>query len=280
MSLKYFDLGNVKKTQISILGCGWLGLPLAQSLIKNGYHVKGSTTSKNKKLELQNKGIEPFLIHLSEELVEGNIEGFLKKSELLIINIPPGLRKNPKKNHVSEIEQFVHHIEKSEVKRVLYISSTSVFKDDVDYPIITHNTLPNATSNSAKQLIQIENLLRINSSFTSTILRFSGLIGNDRHPGKILSGRKNISNGKAPVNLVHRDDCLSIITRLIEKHIWDEDFNASYPSHPIKEDYYTKYCEKNNLEIPKFDNKATSKGKIIDSSKLAQLLKYEYKTTL
>ena len=30
-------------TQISILGCGWLGLPLAKALLKNGFSVKGST---------------------------------------------------------------------------------------------------------------------------------------------------------------------------------------------------------------------------------------------
>lgn len=27
---------------ISILGCGWLGLPLGQHLVQQGYHIKGS----------------------------------------------------------------------------------------------------------------------------------------------------------------------------------------------------------------------------------------------
>mgnify|MGYP003615968040 CR=1 FL=1 len=34
--------------KISILGCGWLGFPLAQKLIETGYEVKGSTTSESK----------------------------------------------------------------------------------------------------------------------------------------------------------------------------------------------------------------------------------------
>lgn len=29
---------------VSILGCGWLGLPLAEQLLAEGYSVKGSTT--------------------------------------------------------------------------------------------------------------------------------------------------------------------------------------------------------------------------------------------
>ena len=270
----------MKNDKISILGCGWLGLSLAKLLVSQGYEIKGSTTTENKCQKLRDNGIKPYLIKLNERFIEGKIKDFLKESELLIINIPPGLRKKPKKNHVLEIEQLIHHIENSTIKYVFYISSTSVFKDQISFPIIIQNTLPNATSNSAKQLIEIENLLRNNANFKSIILRFSGLIGKNRHPGKILSGRKNISNGKAPVNLIHRVDCISIISKLIEKGIWDSVFNASNPYHPTKEDYYTNYCKKHHLELPEFDQNIISKGKIIDSKKLAQLLKHEYETSL
>ena len=37
--------------RVSVLGCGWLGKPLAISLLDEGYSVKGSTTSEDK-LEL------------------------------------------------------------------------------------------------------------------------------------------------------------------------------------------------------------------------------------
>ncbi len=36
------------KQNISILGCGWLGKPLALKLNKKGCHIKGSTTSDDK----------------------------------------------------------------------------------------------------------------------------------------------------------------------------------------------------------------------------------------
>ncbi|MDC1274067.1 SDR family NAD(P)-dependent oxidoreductase, partial [Flavobacteriaceae bacterium] len=38
----------MNQDKIGIIGCGWLGLPLAKSLISNNYKVKGSTTRKNK----------------------------------------------------------------------------------------------------------------------------------------------------------------------------------------------------------------------------------------
>jgi len=43
--------------QIAVLGCGWLGFPLAISLIEKGYLVKGSTTSESKLSDLKSKGI-------------------------------------------------------------------------------------------------------------------------------------------------------------------------------------------------------------------------------
>ena len=79
--------------KISILGCGWLGFPLAKSLHSKGYEVKGSTTSESKLDVLKNAGILPFQIQLEENQIIGNIEDFLKETDILVIDIPPGLRR-------------------------------------------------------------------------------------------------------------------------------------------------------------------------------------------
>ena len=46
--------------QISILGCGWLGLPLAEQFLERGYIVKGSTTSVANHGLLKSKNIIPY----------------------------------------------------------------------------------------------------------------------------------------------------------------------------------------------------------------------------
>ena len=68
---------------ISILGCGWLGKPLAISLISKGFLVKGSTTSDKKLKVLSSDNIIPFLIDISQEEIN---KDFLN-SEVLIIAI-------------------------------------------------------------------------------------------------------------------------------------------------------------------------------------------------
>ena len=52
--------------------------------------------------------------------------------------------------------------------------------------------------------------------FNTTVIRFGGLIGYDRMPGKFLTGKKDLPNGDAPVNLIHRDDCVQIIYQIIK----------------------------------------------------------------
>ena len=52
------------KPAISIIGCGWLGLPTAQYLLQQGYPVKGSTTTPSKLSILEEKGITPHLLQL------------------------------------------------------------------------------------------------------------------------------------------------------------------------------------------------------------------------
>ena len=105
-------------SQISILGCGWLGLPLAKSLLEKGYSVKGSTTSIEKISILKNEGITPFQISLGEDKIEGEIEMFLANSEILIIDIPPKLRGDSKENFVGKIQTLVPFIEKSPIKKI------------------------------------------------------------------------------------------------------------------------------------------------------------------
>ena len=122
---------------ISILGTGWLGLPLSEFFIKKKYNVKGSTTSEDKISLLQKKKIRGYLIKAEEKGPKGNIKGFLSESETLIINIPPGLRSNPNSNFVSKIKNLIPYIANSGIQKVLFISSTSVFADHIDFPIIT-----------------------------------------------------------------------------------------------------------------------------------------------
>ena len=266
-------------TQIIILGCGWLGLPLAKKLIEKGHPVNGSTTSESKLPILENAGINPFLVTLDSESVSESITDFLAESEILIIDIPPKLRgtndDSPRKIFVEKIEKLIPFIEKSSVKKVLFVSSTSVYGDQND--LVSEETMPNPETESGKQLLLVEGLLQKNQNFDTTILRFGGLIGEDRHPVTSLSGKENIANPDAPVNLIHQNDCIGIIEAIINQSKWDEVFNAVAPFHPSKEDYYTQKAKEQNLILPKFSSEKSNLKKTISSEKIEKSLNYKFK---
>lgn len=281
---------------ISILGCGWLGLPLAKTLIENGFSVKGSTTSENKLSLLKENKIQPFLLSLFEDKIEGNITDFLNDSEILIIDIPPRLRRDTSISFVDKIKTLVTQIEKSIIKKVLFVSSISVYSDVFPIEEFTEETPTNPDTESGKQLVEVEQLLLGNPNFETIILRFGGLIGEDRHPIKFLAGKENVENPDGPINFIHQEDCIGIITAIIEKGLRQVQsdnkendemlkqvqldnivFNAVSPQHPKRVEYYHKKAKNMNLALPIFAKNTESKGKIILSTKIETVLSYTFK---
>ena len=261
-------------TQISILGCGWLGLPLAKALLKKGFLVKGSTTSMEKIPLIKTAGIEPFIIQLEEKKISDSITDFLADSQILIIDIPPKLRSNSSENFVAKIATLIPFIENSTIEKVLFVSSTSVYGENNE--LVTEATPLNPDSEGGRQLAIVESLLQKNSHFETTILRFGGLIGQDRNPVRFLSGRENIENPDAPINLIHQEDCIGIIEKIIELDSWNKTYNAVAPFHPTRKEYYTQKAADLNLALPKFVPSNTMAGKTILSDTLKNSLQYSF----
>lgn len=267
--------------QISILGCGWLGFPLAEKLLKNNFSVNGSTTSESKLSALENAEIKSFQISISEDKIDGDIITFLENSEILIVDFPPKLRGENSENYVAKIKNLIPFIEKSSLKKVIFVSSTSVYADDELISEFNENNKPQPDSESGKQLLEVENLIQNNSNFKTTIVRFGGLFGEDRHPIKFLSGRKNLENPESPINLIHQKDCIGIIEAILRQaqnhsYKWNETFNAVMPFHLSRKEYYTQKAKDLNLPLPEFDESKISVGKIIKSLKIESLLNYKF----
>jgi nucleoside-diphosphate-sugar epimerase len=232
---------------------------------------------------LKNAGISPFQIQLEEHQIIGNIEDFLKETNVLVIDIPPGLRRETSSSNemtfVNKIEKLIPYIEKSGIQKVLFVSSTSVYEDSFPIVEITEETKPNPDMESGKQLFVSENLLQNNIYFKTTVIRFGGLLGDDRHPINFLAGKTNVENPDAPVNLIQREDCIGIIEKIlnqVEYDIWGETFNAVAPQHPTRKTYYQKKAELFNLPLPTFAEHSESKGKMISSKKVETILGYSF----
>ncbi len=115
-------------------------------------------------------------------------------------------------------------------------------------------------------------LLFANQNVNMVSLRLAGLIGPGRMPGKFFAGKTQVPNGHAPVNLIHLNDAIGVIHRLVEDENASGVFNGCAPVHPTKKEFYSLAAQLEGLEKPGFLPEKTS-WKVISS---ARLLDYQF----
>ncbi|WP_089319416.1 SDR family oxidoreductase [Pontibacter ummariensis] len=264
------------KSNISIMGCGWLGLPLAERLIATSYEVKGSTTNAKKVQLLQQKGISPFRINLQEETTAGEVLAAFLQSEVLVLNVPPQLRKGGGTEYLRQMRLLQTALLDSPVRKVLFVSSTSVYHDLNRWVTENDAGLTEATSPS-HVLLQAEDLFRKQSQWQTTVVRFAGLVGGDRHPGRFLAGKTQVAGGEVPVNLIHLEDCLAVLEKIIVTGKWNEVYNACADAHPTRQEFYVQAAGQLKLTPPEFSPGEETNYKLISSEKLKRELPYSFR---
>ena len=264
--------------RIGILGCGWLGLPLAKSLVVDKYTVLGTTTSDSKIEVLQKAKIIPFTIGLTEKGIQGHIENFLSELDLLIINIPPRLRSAPKESYIKKMLHLYDKIINTTLGRIIFISSTSVYGNING--LVTEDSPTRPNTESGRQLLAAENVFLNDGDLNTTIIRFGGLIGPSRHPITHLAGKTELTNGNDPVNLIHLDDCIGIIKMAINGNWENKVINGVYPLHPTKEAYYSLEAIKRGLLPPSYSKNSDKIGNKRIESKYLNVKIYPYNTSI
>ncbi len=256
---------------VSILGCGWYGRALALKLIKNGIKVKGSATTAESLIKLDSDGIMPYLVKFEENSQLYDPDFF--NCDVLIVSISPGFKKGRGEDYLLRIGHLVNTIIQQKVKKVIHISSTGVYGDcnkEVD-----ELDEPNPDTMSGNILLVAERLLQEQTSAKVTILRFGGLVGPGRHPGRFFLGKTEVPNGLAPVNLIHQIDCVGITEAVIEKDLFGYLFNACSPDHPVKAVFYSDMALKFKQPVSGFINEL-KKWKLINSINLTAILGYSF----
>ncbi|MEO6148765.1 MAG: SDR family oxidoreductase [Mucilaginibacter sp.] len=262
-----------KEFTVSILGCGWYGLSLAKSLAGKGICVKGSTTSPEKLAGLKAEGINPYLVNITADTAYYDPAFF--DCDILWIAIPPKRKAGEAGDYAKKMARIISAVKQHGIKQVIHISSTGVYGDHNQH--VNELTPPDPITESGKALLNVEKLLLGQTTFTATIIRFGGLMGPGRNPGRFFAGKHGIPNGKAPVNMIHLDDCIGISNAILDKQAFGYTFNACAPFHPEKADFYTKASMASGLEKPQFIDELLE-WKVVDSIYVDEVLGYSFKT--
>lgn len=250
--------------KIAVVGCGWLGLPLAITLVKKSYRVHGTSRNEEKLLSLERKGIAP---HLLDSAGFKSME-WLKNIDILVLNIPPS---DFKSDYGEKMLEISNNLEGS--AKIIFVSSTSVYKN-CDCAIDESFEAKGGPRNG-QYVLDAEQKLQKKWGSQLSIIRMSGLVGENRHPVRFMSGR-HYENGDNPVNLIHLEDCCGLIEAVIEQDFWGEVINGVCNENPSKEKYYRFAAEKLNIKSPTFES-GKAGFKEIHSAIVGNVLKYKFK---
>lgn len=244
--------------KIALIGCGWLGMPLAIKLLQQKYVVFGSTTNPAKLSILENVGILPFLYDgtSTDSLLDWSAD-----IDFLILSFPPSKSENYPKQIASILQQF------PKTCKVIFTSSTGVYQE------IEGDVTEDSQVKKDHPVFLAETEVRI-AQQNFTILRLAGLIGSNRHPAKFFSGR-TMTDGNMFVNLVHLNDVIAAIEQIIKHGCDNKTFNVCFPDHPKKATYYLEKTKELQMAAPlvEFSNKL---GKKVEGSRITKALNFNY----
>lgn len=248
---------------LSILGCGWLGLAVAKSF-KSNYHLKVSTTTKNKLEHFKELEFEPFLISESKQV---NLDNFLKCNYLLIA-LPPSKFNN----YPLFLKNILMHPQIKTIEKIIFISSTSIYDNKEAVFLEEHKIIKPLNPLVYDVEKEVE-------AYCQVIFRCSGLMGYDRVAGKYFAN-KEVKDKKNPVNYVHQDDVINAIKFVIDNSILGT-YNLCAPCHPTKEDVYRNNAIIHKFTMPLFRTQTKVFKRIIDTKKIETLgFAYKYSNPL
>ncbi len=257
---------------VSILGCGWFGLPLAHRLVRHGFKVLGSTTDSGKTTSISDAGVRPFVISIEPDKEPGSEEFF--GSDIVVVNFPPKRRDDIGEYLAGQTRTLIRALRRGGCGFAILISSTSVYAETGGVLTESDSDTGTPSKPSGDALRRMEKDMAA-ESFDLTVLRFAGLVGYDRDPRVFLKKRHAAPRSDTPVNLIHRDDCVEITALVIERNIRGKTFNAVSDFHPLRSEFYKTEAQKAGVAAPVFEK--TGVGKTVSGEKLKKALGYEFK---
>ena len=295
------EIGNMTSPSnlktVSLLGCGWLGLPLAERLVQTGFSVQGSTTRTTRMATIQSVGAEALLLRIDPEPDRGpktesgaqtwapsEAANRFFHAHTLLLDIPPQAASGPE-HYPSQVRNILYRREAGGFAHLIFVSSTSVYGSLQGE--VNEETTPKPDSASGEILLGVENSLRKEAKrlgFHLSIVRPAGLVGPGRHPGLFLANRKGLKDPLSPINLVHQLDVamslLSIITSRITVPLKEREtdvYNLVSRLHPTRQEFYTRASQALDLVVPQFSAASSQDStKIVYGEKIREKVQFVF----
>ena len=204
-----------------VIGCGYVGMRLAKHLASQGHRVYGVRRQITKSTEFDHAGIIPLEIDISSpeqlELIPKTVQWAVnavssskRGAEGYREIYYEGTRSVTK--HLQGLPDFRHYV---------HTSSTSVY-GQTDGSWINEDSERQPSTETSQILVEVEDHLQSayrGNGFPASIARVSGIYGPERgflFQQFLRNEAKMVGNGSRIINMVHVDDVVLAITRILE----------------------------------------------------------------
>ena len=239
-----------------IAGCGYVGGRIAATWHARGMRVCAITRNKAKAKELANAGITPILFDLAQTTPMPE----LPNVDVVLWSV--GFERTSGASRqaiwIDGLQRLLHALPpRTEARRILYTSSTSVYGDGYGEDVDEH-TLPIPTSEGGIACLAAEQLLQEfarQSSACVSILRLAGIYGPNRLLRRTTDLLDNVPIMSSPdewLNLIHVDDAVTAIDAVSRMSVPPSLINIVAGQSVIRREYYATLAKLVDAPPPQF----------------------------
>jgi nucleoside-diphosphate-sugar epimerase len=292
-----------------IVGCGYVGLPLGQALVRCGHQVFGLRRSVSVEAELRAAGITPIHADITQAATLAKIP----RDFDWVVNCAAsggGGADDYRQVYLEGNRNLLAWLAASPPKKFIYTSSTSVYAQN-DGSVVTENSPMEPEAPTAKVLVETEKLLLAAARplipafspdggeggrrpvegearpFPAIILRVAGIYGPGRGYAfkQFLRGEAKIEgDGSRVMNMIHRDDLIGVILAALARGTPGEIYNAADNAPASQRKFFAWLAARLNRPLPpeipadaEVWRKRGVTNKRVSNAKLRAELKYEFR---
>ncbi|MEW6981030.1 NAD(P)H-binding protein [Colwelliaceae bacterium 6471] len=258
--------------KVGIVGCGWLGLSLAKSLLSKQYDVVATKQSDEHLTSLAEIGISAVQLSLPNSH-DALMENPVFKQPIIVICIPPKFKQG-KRDYAKHIDAIVQTAEKSAAQRIILVSTTGIYNGLTGK--VDENSSLNMAADKVADLNAAEQSV-LSFSREKSILRLSGLVGPKRHPGRFFKAGRALSNPNAKLNLIHQCDAVGLLESLIQANAPMGVYNGVSQTLGTKASFYQLAAQALGQTPPSFSVDADEmENREVNGDKARQALGYQF----
>lgn len=233
-----------------IVGCGYVGLPLAKHWVSQDEEVWVTTRSKDRATEFSKLGLKPLVMDVTNL---GETE--LPSVETVVFAVGFD-RSGPHQIHEVYVDGLRNVMQRcpANLKRFIYLSSTGVY-GQIDGDWVDEASPCNPIRDGGKACLAAEQLLQTNESLSdkTIILRLAGIYGPDRLPqaATLKRGEPLRVAADGHLNLIHVDDIVRVVAKC-EKVATPQTLCVSDGSPVVRADFYEYLAKLLETAPPEF----------------------------